>query len=281
MYTGISPHAVGIEAKSLDQAIAAAREGRFEGLEIHAPQIIELPPGVARRQIEAAGLKAAGFGLPINFRDDAESFEEEMKLLPGMVRAAAGVGATRCFTWIMPCCDKRTRDENYAFHVERLKPVARVLGDNGCRFGLEFIGPATLRKSRKFPFIHTMDEMLGLARDVGPNVGMLVDSYHWYTSHASIADLQRLTNEQVVYVHVNDAPVGVAIDEQLDNIRALPAETGVIDIRGFLTALAAIGYDGPVVPEPFSRRLTELPSDAARAREAGESMERIFSMAKL
>ena len=63
--------------------------------------------------------------------------------------------------------------------------------------------------------------------------------------------LKALTPAQVVYVHVNDAPAGVPIDEQMDGVRALPGETGVIDIAGFLKALQGIGYDGPVTPEPF------------------------------
>jgi sugar phosphate isomerase/epimerase len=78
---------------------------------------------------------------------------------------------------------------------------------------------------------------------------------------------------------VNDAPVGIDVDAQLDNVRRLPGETGVIDIAGFLQALAQIGYDGPVVPEPFSQRLRDLPSDADRIQVAGESMVQIFALA--
>ena len=48
------------------------------------------------------------------------------------------------------------------------------------------------------------------------------------------------------------------IEEQIDNVRCLPGETGVIDLAGFLRALREIGYDGPVTPEPFSRKLKEM-----------------------
>ena len=40
--------------------------------------------------------------------------------------------------------------------------------------------------------------------------------------------------------------------EYIDNDRRLPMETGVIDLGGFLKRLAALAYDGPVTPEPFS-----------------------------
>ena len=99
--------------------------------------------------------------------------------------------------------------------------------------------------------------MLALGREIGPNVGLLLDCWHWYTSHGTLDDLKRLTAEQVVYVHVNDAPAGIPVDEQQDMVRALPGETGVIDIVGFLQTLRAIGYDGPVTPEPFKKELNE------------------------
>jgi sugar phosphate isomerase/epimerase len=196
-----------------------------------------------------------------------------------LARAAAAIGANRTFTWIMPSDDDRSLDENRRFHVERLAPVAAILAEHGCRFGLEFIGPKTLRDSRRYPFIYTAAAMLELAAEIGPNVGLLLDCYHWYTSHGTLADIRALSAAQVPYVHVNDAPVGIDVDAQLDNVRRLPGETGVIDIAGFLQALAQIGYDGPVVPEPFSQRLRDLPSDADRIQVAGESMVQIFALA--
>ena len=84
----------------------------------------------------------------------------------------------------------------------------------------------------------------------------------------------------MVYVHVNDAPAGVPIDEQMDGVRALPGATGVIDIAGFLQSLAAIGYDGPVVPEPFVK-LDGLPSDEARLQTVGAAMSDIWQKAGL
>ena len=88
--------------------------------------------------------------------------------------------------------------------------------------------------------------------------GFLLDSWHWYTAHETAEDVRRLRPQQVVDVHVNDAPAGVEIDEQLDNVRDLPGATGVIDIATFLSALQHIGYDGPVMVEPFSERVCAM-----------------------
>jgi sugar phosphate isomerase/epimerase len=83
-----------------------------------------------------------------------------------------------------------------------------------------------------------------------------------------------------VHVHVNDAPAGIPVDEQLDNRRAMPGETGVIDIAAFLGSLAKIGYAGPVMAEPFSQAVRELPAEKA-VRVTSESLDRIFAAAGL
>jgi sugar phosphate isomerase/epimerase len=111
-----------------------------------------------------------------------------------------------------------------------------------------------------------------------PNVGLLIDCFHWYTSHAKLADLTALSASQVVYVHVNDAIAGVAVDEQIDDVRCLPGASGMIDVVGFLRALDAIGYDGPVAVEPFDTSLASLRPDA-RVRLAADSLHAAFAAA--
>ena len=96
---------------------------------------------------------------------------------------------------------------------------------------------------------------LGLAAAIGTgNVGLLFDVWHWYTSHATFDDVRKLGKDDVVYVHVNDAPAGIERDDQQDLVRCLPGETGVIPVPELLQILKQIGYDGPVVPEPLSEK---------------------------
>jgi sugar phosphate isomerase/epimerase len=106
-------------------------------------------------------------------------------------------------------------------------------------------------------------------------VGLLLDIWHLYTSHGSIDQVRELSAPEVVVVHINDAPAGIEVDEQLDNVRALPGETGVLDIAGFLQALEEIGYDGPVTVEPFSKRVREMATEDAVAATA-ESVQKVW-----
>ena len=127
----------------------------------------------------------------------------------------------------------------------------------GAGSGIEYIGPKTFRAAFRHEFIYTLDGVMELIAAIGTgNVGVMLDSWHLYTSGGLLSDLQRLTNDQdVVVVHVNDAPAGIPWDEQIDTVRDLPMETGVIDLVGFMRALQKMGYDGPVMPEPFSQRI--------------------------
>lgn len=282
MFKGLSPGAIGVRAGSLDEALAAAKTGGFGGVEFSPPEVAGLIDSHGAEAVRArfadAGIKPAGSGLMVDWRGSEEKWRAGLAELPRLAKAAAAVGGTRVSTWIMPCSDDRPFEENYQFHVARFTPIAQILGDCGVSLGLEFIGPKTLWASQEHAFIHTLPDMLAMGRDIGPNVGLLLDCWHWYTSHGTIDDLKALTPAQVIYVHVNDAPAGIPIDEQRDNTRALPGATGVIDIAGFLQALKGIGYDGPVVPEPFVD-LSGLPSDEARLQKVGAAMDDIWQKA--
>jgi sugar phosphate isomerase/epimerase len=285
MFKTLSPGAIHVSPADLSAALRYAKLGGFAGLECWAPSIAdqidkEGAPGV-KKLFDDAGVIPAGWGLPVDWRTSEENWKRDLGKLPRLARAAASLGASRCFTWVMPCSDERPLEENYTFHVERFAPIAQVLAEYGCRLGLEFIGPKTLRDSKKYPFIHTMSDMVQLGRDIGKNVGLLLDCWHWYTSGGTVPEIRKLRPEQVVYVHVNDAPSGIDRDRQIDSVRCLPGETGVIDIVGFLQALQAIGYEGPVVPEPFKAQLKELPSDEDRLKLVGQSMLKVWRQAGL
>ncbi|MCZ7637074.1 MAG: sugar phosphate isomerase/epimerase [Verrucomicrobia bacterium] len=75
---------------------------------------------------------------------------------------------------------------------------------------------------------------------------MVLDSWHWWQAGDTEADLLALTADDIVSVDLNDAPAGVAKDQQQDGKRELPAATGVIDVVTFLRALVRMGYAGPV-----------------------------------
>jgi sugar phosphate isomerase/epimerase len=274
MYMALSPGALGVRAASLQEAITVARDNGYGGVEFGINEVADVVArdgaDAAKAMFDQAGVKPAGFGLPVRWNAPEEEWRAGLAELPRLAAAAQAVGCGRTMTWLMPGSNDIPTDENRRFHIERFTPIAEILAAYGCRLGLEFLGPKTIRDGLTYPFVYKMLDMVELGREIGSNVGLLLDCWHWYTSGGTLEELAQVTNEQVVYVHVNDAPIGVPLDEHVDNKRGLPGATGVIDITGFLRTLETIGYDGPIVAEPFGSPAS-WGADALRAcfRAAG------------
>ncbi len=270
MYKCLCPGAIGVEWAA---ALPVAAQCGFAGIDVSLNPGDD--PAALVATLAAHGLRPGGAGVPFDFRADDAAYAEGLAKLRAIAPLTAAVGCTRFSTWLLPYSDTLPLQENFAFHAARLTPIAQILAESGCRLGLEFLGPKTARQGHKHVFLHTLEGMLELCAACGPNVGLLLDSWHWYTSLGTVEEILALRNEQVVYVHINDAPAGIAVDKQQDLVRCLPGATGVEDLPGFLSALRAIGYDGPVVPEPFETRLTALPP-AEAVRLTGEALNKVW-----
>lgn len=266
MFKNLNTGAIGIKA-SLSEALEMAQAHGFSGVDFSIAEAATMVQTDSLDTVKSLFSRNEGrsgaWSLPVDFRGEEQKWKEDLDGLHLHAALAQEIGADRAVIFVIPFSNELPFDENYAFHVNRLKPVLAILHEHGIRLGLEFIGPETLRADKKYEFIHTLGGMLKLCADIGPNAGLLLDLYHWYTSHGTHAELANLTNHQVVAVHVNDAPSGFAVDEQMDLVRCLPCETGVMDIGSFLKALRRADYDGPVTVEPFSKRLNAMtPLDA-------------------
>jgi sugar phosphate isomerase/epimerase len=281
MYPNLSPGAIGIRNLSLPDAISLAKKTGYAGIEFNVREAAALADerGLAyvRGLFAEAGIRAGHWGLPVDLR--GAGFEADLAGLPRLAGLARELGSDRTTTVMLPFSDERPFAENYAFHLARYKPVAEILAAQGCRLGVEFIGPKTLRTPHRYEFIYSMAGLLQFAADIGTgNVGLLLDAWHLYTAGEAVGDLDKITQEQIVVVHVNDAPPGIPIDQQIDNVRALPMETGVMPLPAFMFKLAQLGYDGPVTPEPFSKRVNDLAAQdpVAAAQVVAESMNRLW-----
>ena len=123
------------------------------------------------------------------------------------------------------------------------------------------------------PFIYDMPGMLELGAEIDSEVcGLLLDSYHWYTSHAAIGDILELQARQIVLVHINDAYPG-PIDELLDRVSSkyalvIYAAKRARQINDYYNQLGdgILEYVGPLVEpglqeKPLSIALREIHGD--------------------
>lgn len=272
MYMTLNAPAIGIKEKSLSEIIDLARGAGFAGVDFNIAEAKSFADtnSVAALKDLFGDIRPAQWGLPVI--GEQTEWDIDLKALEAGAKLSREIGCTRVATWVPSWSDTRDLDENIDFHITRMRPVAQVLGDQGCALGLEFLGPKTLLDGHKYTFIRTMDAMLDMCREIG-NAGLLLDAWHLYTSGGTTAELSALKLADVVHVHINDAPLGVSIDDQIDSVRCLPMETGVIDLVGFMKELVALGYDGPVVTEPFNAPLNDLASRDPLAAASSVSAE--------
>jgi len=269
MTIALTPGSIGVNVRSQRELNELAGRHKFESVEPRGEELV----GMSAAQLEEtlADLKTrnltwAAAGLPVDFRGDDTTFAEGMKSFPAIAAGLQRAGVTRMGTWLAASHATLTYRQNFKQHATRLREVARVLGDHGLRFGVEYVGTQHLLVGRKYPFVHTLAETRELIAEIGvPTMGVILDTWHWWTAGDTEADLLSLRNEDIVSVDLNDAPAGIPKEDQRDNSRELPVATGVIDVATFLNALQRIGYGGPVRPEPFNKALNALDNDAACA----------------
>lgn len=283
MFKNLSPGAIGVQC-GLIEGLDLARRAGFSGADLNVVEAEPLGAVRVRDAFGERGLVPGGWSFPVNWRGSEAEFAEGLERLPSQARLAAEVGCFRTTTWVRSSSDDLPRSEQFQQVLRRFRQSAEILKEYGHRLGLEFIGPRTLRAGRKYGFIHTMDGMLALCDAIGTgNVGLLFDVWHWYTCRSTLDDVRQLAREDVVYVHLNDAPAGIDVLDQIDNRRCLPGQTGIIPVVDLLRILKETGYDGPVTVEPFNQALREIAARAPleAARLTRESLDHVFTAAGL
>ena len=184
-----------LEATQLE-AIALAHRHGFDSVEARADELARLTEDVLARLLDdlhAKGLRFGLAGMPIDLRRDGQRFAEGLWQLPRFAQVLQRCGVTRLGSSIVPFHDALGYAENFRQHVERLGAVARVLGDYGIRFGLEYCATPTLRRGQPHAFIHSLPQLRELLAALrAPNIGLVLDSWHWWMSGSPAGELASL-----------------------------------------------------------------------------------------
>lgn len=99
------------------------------------------------------------------------------------------------------------------------------------------------------------------------NGGVLLDLWHMERGKVDFAAIARLPKEAIISIEIDDAAPDIVGDLWNDTLHHRRAcGEGCFDIPGFLKAVAATGYDGPVGVEIIAADHRKLPLAAAAAR---------------
>ena len=286
MYKNLNLGLLGHPSVPFPDTIDLARRHGFAGVDLDLAYLETLVRSRGLAEAVAwfagTGLRAGTFGLSTAWResDSDAAFEARLPKLEAEAAMARAFGCERCVTWVMPRSSALSYRQHFARIAPRIARAAAILARHSIRLGLEFIGPATLRAGQAHDFVHTLDGMRAFNCAVGGaagNVGLLLDAFHWWTSHGTPLELRHLVNDEIVYVHLNDAQAGLDRDAQIDQAREQVGATGVIPIKAFLDALRSVGYDGPIAVEPFNAALKALSPDEA-VRATSVALDRVLAL---
>ena len=246
---------------SWEEFVMLAANTGFGGVDVNVTGAMEMGLKATKRLLAKTELKPAVIGLPVNFRQDEAKFTADLKKLPEAAQFGVEIGCPRFSTWLLPSYDEPAEVITRRFR-DRLSACAEVLARHEIRFGLEFVSPLHWRQAGKHIWKYRLNEMLEFAESCGPNVGVLLDSWHWHHAGSSIQDILDAGKDRIMHVQVADAP-DIPAEKIRDFERLLPGE-GVIDFDAFFGALGKIGYQDGVSPEIFGRTFRDmLPADGA------------------
>ena len=259
------------ESLDFEQLLALASELGYEGVDAGLDAARRMGPDEFLQLCGKYNVYPSSWGMGVEWRKDEDTFRQGLAALPAQAELAAKINCTRTCTWIPPGVDSDAAGTMKTW-ARRWGEIAKVVGHYGHRFGLEWVAPYHTRAGKDVT-VWRMDDLLQIEDEIGePNLGLLLDSFHWFNAEQTVADLEALPTDKIVHVHLNDAP-DRPLPEQEDLNRLTPGE-GVIDLVGFLGALKKIGYQDYLGVEIFSQELKALPArDAAqRVKKACDSL---------
>jgi len=148
---------------------------------------------------------------------------------------------------------RMTREEALSIHAEELTRMALHAAENGIHLTIEPIGGHTL--------VPGPTQALKLIEMAGSpnNVGILMDTFHYFRSGVSDKELQTIPIDKLDIIHINDCEDG-ALNELTDAHRLYPT-LGVIPAEKQLKVLKDKGYNGYFSVEIFRPEYWEQPID--------------------
>ena len=248
---------------ALEQDLESAAAAGFPLVELWSaklgPYLERHSTGDLRQALADRGLKPAAlcpYGIRL-FGDWRQGLEA--------VRKGTGLAAEIGCPLLLVCPDapQATDDRANAVAVaaERARSYGEIAAAAGVRLAIEPLGG--------HPFVPGPTQAMAILSAAGhPALGLMLDTFHYYRSGVSTAEVRAVPPDQWTIIHINDVPAG---DPQSlrDPDRLYPGE-GVLPLAETLRHFQSIGFQGAVSVEVFRRAYWELPIDEiARRAHAG------------
>ena len=257
----------------LETDIRAASEAGFDWLEIWAAKLRAFlethNPGDLGELFTKHNIKPYSINSieRITFRNSAmhQSLLAECEAL---CRIAQKIGCPYVVVVPSPIPPGTGRSEVVEESARVLGELGGLAADRGVGLAFEFLGQPDCS-------VQTLDLADEIVRTVGvPNVGLVIDSFHFYAGGSSVESIDALDQERLFIFHINDAE-DLPREQLEDRHRLLPG-LGILPLKQIVAALRRIGYDRVASVEIFSPAYWER-DPFELAREARAAVERALA----
>lgn len=199
----------------------------------------------------------------ITFRDE-NSHTQLLKECEELCRIASGINCPYIVVVPSPLPAGKTQEDVFEESARVLTELSGIAEKYGVALAFEFLGQVDCSVQR-------LDEAHEIVKRVGlQNVGLVIDSFHFYAGGSSINSIDALDPGKLFIFHINDAE-DLPREQLEDKHRLLPG-LGILPLKEIINALRRIGYDRAVSieifrPEYWERDVVELARDARAATE--------------
>ncbi|MCI0372092.1 MAG: sugar phosphate isomerase/epimerase, partial [candidate division NC10 bacterium] len=177
---------------------------------------------------------------------DPSGHERMLQDFTRLCRVASVLGGATVIAVPSPKPRGMTRPAMEAESVRVLRALGGIAARHGVRVALEFLGFADCS-------VNTLEACWRVVKRVNrPNVGLVLDTFHFYAGNSSLRSVAALDPRKLFMVHLNDVMPGPRA--RLHDARRLYPGDGVLPLASILRALRAVGYAGPFSVEIFQPR---------------------------
>lgn len=137
------------------------------------------------------------------------------------------------------------------------RELARAIEGLDVRIAVEFNWSPIIKSLRSAVLLCTLVDH--------PQVGVLFDPAHYYTTPTKFEDLTTDTVRWITHVHIDDMRDKPADLSNCNSDRVLPGQ-GILDLHALISTLERYGYNGYYAIEMFNADLWALPAREAAAQ---------------
>jgi 2-keto-myo-inositol isomerase len=237
--------------RRLEDIIAACAKAGFDGMELDLRALDEAAPRASHADVKA--MLAEGGLAPVSvmaldlapFATDDVAFDRFKRAAAAAQELGAPMLLTYCFAAVP---DGMSREAALDVAGQRAARYAAAAGP--VKIALEPIGRTQLMGGPT--------AALDIARRSGsPTVGIMIDTFHYYLSQVSDADILAIPLDKLFIVHVNDSedrPIA-----ELKDAHRLHVGEGILPLDHDLALIRQLGYDGYLSVEIFREEYWRQP----------------------